>query len=40
MVGAREVVSWLKTLAALLEDPGLISSIHMASHTVTPVPGD
>lgn len=34
------MAQWLRTLAILLEDPGLILSTQMVAHTVTLVPRD
>jgi hypothetical protein len=31
-LGAGEMAEWLRSLAALPEDPGLISSTHMAAN--------
>lgn len=39
--GHQRNESWLRALAALLEDPESIPGIHMAAHKhVPPVPGD
>jgi hypothetical protein len=32
--GDGQMTQWLKTLAAILEDPGSIPSIHTAAHNV------
>lgn len=32
IVGAGEMAQWLKVLAVLPEEPGSISSIHIAAH--------
>ena len=34
-IGAREMAQWLKTVAALAEDVGLIPSTHIAAHCHT-----
>ena len=31
--GARELAQWLRVLAALAEDPGLVPSTHMLAHS-------
>ena len=41
IVGPGEMTQWLRAVAALLEDLGLIPSTHIAAHNcLTPVPGD